>query len=221
MKDDTTFSTSGIKHYKVWTSNGANLASKQGSFGTFDQRHGICKYMGDTCLSGAITGQLYVWAGNSIKQAIDLHNKKPIDAIHVAANYVFTGGKDMAVNVLKTGTLQKLFTFTLTEQAPWGSVCGKVRAMCLNDAENTLFVGTLGAEVYQVPINMAAKNIGAPKMLVQGHYSPQLKDTNEVWGLAVLPASNQYVTVSDDSTLRVWDRATRKQVKWVNLLVDL
>jgi WD40 repeat protein len=55
---------------------------------------------------------------------------------------------------------------------------------------------------------MTKKGVGQPKRLVQGHYSPSLKDNNEVWGLTTIP-NGQYVTVSDDATLRVWDPATR------------
>ena len=55
--------------------------------------------MGDLCLSGSITGDLYVWSGTSIKLSKKLH-AKPIDAIHVTPDYVFTGGKDSKVNIL-------------------------------------------------------------------------------------------------------------------------
>lgn len=82
MKNDLTFATSGIKHFKEWTV-GANLTAKTGQFGQKDNRHGSCQYSGDTCLTGAITGELYVWAGAAIKSAKKLH-EKPLDAIHVS-----------------------------------------------------------------------------------------------------------------------------------------
>lgn len=99
MKDDTTFATSGIKHFKEWTVGTGNLTSVVGRFGKFDNRHGVCKYAGQQCVSGSITGELYVWNGGSLVNAIKLH-EKPIDAIHVSANQVFTGGKDLKVSVL-------------------------------------------------------------------------------------------------------------------------
>ena len=49
------------------------MVAKSGSFGTNNPAHGVCKYMGDFCLSGAITGELYVWAGAGIKQTFKLH----------------------------------------------------------------------------------------------------------------------------------------------------
>ena len=51
----------------------------------------------------------------------------------------------------------------------------------------------------------------APQVLVQGHYSPLRKDNNEVWGLIAFPKRDQYVTCSDDGTLRIWNSMTRKQ----------
>ena len=103
MKDDTTFSTSGVKHYKQWTV-GANLTSVTGRFGKYDPRHGVCKYLGEQCLSGSISGELYVWSGPGIKAAVKLHDK-PIDSITVTPNYVLTGGKDMKVCILQATTL--------------------------------------------------------------------------------------------------------------------
>ena len=55
--------------------------------------------MGDQCLTGAITGEIYIWSGNAIKSTLKLHDK-PVDAIHVTPTYVFTGGKDCKVCVL-------------------------------------------------------------------------------------------------------------------------
>lgn len=55
---------------------------------------------------------------------------------------------------------------------------------------------------------------------MNGHYSPSLKDNNEVWGLSIVPNRNQYVTVSDDATMRVWDTKSRKQLKCIPLNVD-
>jgi hypothetical protein len=59
-----------------------------------------------------------------------------------------------------------------------------------------------------VKVDLAKKTVGVPKLLVNGHFSPCLKDTNEVWGLCLF--NENIVTVSDDSTLRIWDANTHK-----------
>lgn len=153
MKDDTTFATSGIKHFKEWTV-GANLTAKTGRFGQKDARHGSCQYNGENCLTGAITGELYIWAGAGIKDAKKLHDK-PLDAIHVSKSYVLTGGKDMKVNVVNKTTYAQIFSFNVDPS--WNSICGKVRALCLNDEETKLHVGTLGSEIYAVDFKAVQK----------------------------------------------------------------
>lgn len=53
---------------------------------------------------------------------------------------------------------------------------------------------------------------------MSGHYSPNFV-TNEVWGLGWLD-ENQYMTCSDDATVRVWDSARQEQVTWTDLKFD-
>jgi hypothetical protein len=70
--------------------------------------------MNDQVLSGSITGELYIWSGGAIKNAIKNH-EKPIDSITVTKNYVFTGGKYCKVNVYQAGALTLLFSFSVNE----------------------------------------------------------------------------------------------------------
>jgi hypothetical protein len=115
--------------------------------------------MRDLCLSGAITGELYVWQGTGIKQTLKLHQGH-LDAITVTPKYVITGGKDCKVNVLQTGTLTALFSFSLSDAAlGFNSIMGKVRAIALNDTEDIMYLGTLGAEIFQVNVNIPGKSV--------------------------------------------------------------
>ncbi len=71
----------------------------------------------------------------------------------MSQSYVLTGGKDMKVNVLQKTNHTQLFSFSVDPS--WKSICGKVRALCLNAEENKLLVGTLGSEIYQVDFKAA------------------------------------------------------------------
>ena len=98
FKDEVTFATSGVKHFKEWQV-GANLTGRKGQFGQSDMRHGVCRYMGDKCLSGSISGDIYVWTGSTLSKAVKAHSK-PLDAIQIVGNqFVLTGGKDQQVCV--------------------------------------------------------------------------------------------------------------------------
>ena len=122
---------------------------------------------------------------------------------------------------MQTGTLTALFSFSLSDAAlGFNSIMGKVRAIALSDTEDIMYLGTLGAEIFQVNVNIPGKTVQKPKRLVVGHYSPSAKYTNEVWGLEVTPDTDKYITSSDDGTLRVWDAKLRSQIKFVNLAVD-
>ena len=75
------------------------MVGNGGSLGSANVALGVCRYMGELCLSGATTGELYVWQGTGIKQKLKLHQGH-LDAITVTPKYVLTGGKDCKVNVL-------------------------------------------------------------------------------------------------------------------------
>mmetsp|Transcript_5140 Transcript_5140/g.3592 ORF Transcript_5140/g.3592 Transcript_5140/m.3592 type:complete len:218 (+) Transcript_5140:5445-6098(+) len=185
FKDEKEFCTIGPKHFKSWTI-GANLTAKRGNFGKKDQRIGSCAFHKTTLLTGAITGELYLWKGNSIGQAKKYHEKL-IDAILVTKDYIMTGGRDCKVNILSPSNYSVLFSFSTSN---WATMNGAVRSLSLSQNGNTLMVGTLGHEVFQVDFNGAQKKVSDSRALIHGHYAPLLQDNNEVWGLTSLKNKN-------------------------------
>jgi hypothetical protein len=63
---------------------GASLSSSRGNFAKLDPRIGSCKFSGENCLTGSITGELYIWSGTAISTTKKLH-EKPIDSIFCSA----------------------------------------------------------------------------------------------------------------------------------------
>lgn len=55
--------------------------------------------------------------------------------------------------------------------------------------------------------------------VMAAHFCPNLKWTNEVWGLDVID-EERYVSVSDDSTLRIWNSQSRKCELTIQLDLD-
>lgn len=89
---------------------------------------------------------------------------------------------------------------------------------------NKILVGTLGSEIYQLESSGEVKNAKEGTKFrvlskdMSGHYSPNYV-TNEVWGLGFLD-EHQYMTCSDDGTIRVWDSNRQEQVTWGDLKFD-
>lgn len=69
-------------------------------------------------------------------------------------------------------------------------------ALSLNGNGDTLLVGTMCNEIYELSMSFDAS--AAPKCLMQGHF-------DELWGLAMHPTRLEFATASEDETLRVWD----------------
>lgn len=79
-----------------------------------------------------------------------------------------------------------------------------------------VLVATLACEIIefeasQVPYTSNTK-FSFRNCYMKGHFSPNLKWTNEVWGLSVFPDTDTFATCSDDGTLRVWSLPERKQI---------
>jgi microtubule-associated protein-like 6 len=115
--------------------------------------------------------------------------------------------------VLDAKTYAKLFEIDCNQFSD--SVSNMPRSIAVNG--NNMYVGTFGSEIWKMTLNIAKKSATNPQVMIRGHYSPLRKDNNEAWGLAIFPKDGHYVTVSDDSTLRIWDAIKHVQVSWVNL----
>lgn len=113
FKNDTEFASAGVKHFMTWKV-GTNLKSTRGNFNKNDMRIGSCKFNGDNCLTGSITGELYIWSGQAIKETKKLH-ERPLDAIFVNQKYILTGGRDLKVHILQANNYSPLYSFTIDE----------------------------------------------------------------------------------------------------------
>lgn len=114
--------------------------------------HASACYHGDVCLSGAVTGDVYKWMGNTISGVIQNHNKL-VDAIAVTATGVFTGGRDNKI-VQMDSTYTVLSTID-TAAVFVGSVEPSPRAISFFGDQ--IFVGTKGAEIYSVNLAQPAE----------------------------------------------------------------
>jgi WD40 repeat protein len=173
-------------------------------------------FNGEKALTGTASGQLLTWSPEGVCQnanAPPLH-QGVLESLCLTDSHLFTGGRDLVVNILDLTTHSVIFSFSLAE---FGSVNGQPRAIDLDPTGTSLVIGTFGCEIYQVPLAPDRLSIGEPKPLIQGHHAPKVKDTNEVWGLCSVPGTDRFITVSDDATLRVWSAKTKELVALVDL----
>lgn len=220
FKDDDNFATVGAKHFKFWTVSAGNIRGKMGNFAGKDSRIGSIAYNGATGLTGCFTGELFAWNNSSCTKAVGKHHAKLIDAITVTAQHVMTGGRDSKIAIMAKSNYALQFVIDAAATFP-GTINAGIRAITLDASSTKIYVGTFGHEIYEVPIKLATKTVGAGiKNLIFGHYAPLYKDNNEAWGMSIFPNKDWVATVSDDSTLRIWDVTAHKQVKAISLLVD-
>jgi len=105
------------------------------------------------------------------------------------------------------------------------SVCPIVRALHLSNDNKKLIIGTYGSEIYETSFSGSISektNFSAASCFMSGHYTPNKQWTNEAWGLAPFHKDpDQYVTCSDDGTLRIWSSKERKQLKFIRTTLDV
>ena len=117
--------------------------------------------------SGNSLGNLITWKENYISEIKTKLHKDVIDTIKLSASFVITGGRDMKVHVLDILDLKSLFTIDLNTNE-FNSVCGKPRAIDVNETTKQIIIGTYGCEIYKVEYKN--KVVMDVKMITSGHY---------------------------------------------------
>lgn len=138
-----------------------------------------------------------------------------MDAIHTSHEYAFVG--DWAGNIIVfNDQIQRLHTFSLiTEKETLNSMDVGLNAFYYED--NRLIIGTRGNEVYEYTFNPENGSKKFDHIITQGHYAPSKTWTNEVWGLSVFKNKDEYITCSDDATLRHWSIKEKKMLNVISL----
>ena len=214
--DEDTFTTIGVKHFYVWVLSNGQIKKNNGIFGpkSCDKLSGI-SICGSEVVCGAADGSVQVWKGTNISKELERVHTQACDCITTTNDYLLSGGRDGKIQVYDKSYL-KLAEIDCNALLV-GCVCTGVRAICMHPTQQTMLIGTLGSDIYEVsystPKITDSTQFTVKREAMHGHYSPNLRWTNEVWGLA--PFNNdadKFATCSDDGTIRTWSVSERRMV---------
>lgn len=119
--------------------------------------------------------------------------------------------------------MELLFTIDLTSETRehgLGCVHAGVRSIDRSQSGNELLLGTFGSEIIEARVDFSGGKVSSFELLHRGHYAPCFKDNNEVWGLSLRSHPDEFLTVSDDATLRLWSISERRQIFQLDLTKD-
>ncbi|EAR94225.2 HELP domain protein (macronuclear) [Tetrahymena thermophila SB210] len=228
-RNENEFATVGVKHFKLWALSASSIKGTKGSWDSkFTGSTTILtvNILGDDYLCGGSDGFLQVFKGSSLTNYKKVHDKG-IDSVFVQGGMIFTGGRDYKVLVLDK-TLNVITKVALDEVLKGPnipSLCPEVRSISLSSDSKNMIIGTYASEIYELNTKDAkitsTTKFAQPKSIVKGHYTPNKKWTNEVWGLSTNPQNEDiFYTCSDDGTLRAWSISQKKQDKCIRTILD-
>lgn len=231
------FVTGGKNHVKFWdlpsaTAAGGELSSKAGLYGKNIMARTVVSsaFIGSDCVTGMVDGSVVQWKERSSTKSVKAHDG-PVTAMcsvegsagggsvssggmisgmaggagEGTSPCIITGGKDGFVHVFNA-QLIKEWTLDLNLSSPQ-SACPEIQALATKECR--VLIGTKGSEIYEVN----RLNSVEIYRYVQGHFGTQ----SEVWGLAVHPLTNKFVTSGDDHTVRLWDGKGLQQIAITNV----
>ena len=206
---DEDFASCGVDHVHFWSRHGRTFRRQRGLLGKKTSKQPLLCVagFGESVITGAISGNLLVWEGRNCVRAIKAHSGA-VTALHVVSREgelglgLASGSTDGKVQ-LWSSSLEVGATFDI---ASLGGISRIVHSLCWDVINSKILVATQAAEVYEISALEGYDLHDRP--LVQGHYDRKL------CGLAAHPSRPQeFATVGDDKTVRVWDAEKKSLVK--------
>ena len=212
----TEFVTVGVKHIKFWTVSGKGASASKGLLGRKGKYQAFldCDFTPDHTLIATECGDVYVFAGNKLKDCMHAHNGAVFCVCSdLASGVIITGGRDGFVNTWDRNTFKNTGTVNLNTVDSCSGL-NSIKAMKLLPAGDAskLLLGTITSSIYELDLAQGADSL---RVHMAGHHGDlSRKDSyGEMWGVAAHPTDpSLYVSCAEDSTVRVWNIATKETV---------
>ena len=237
-ESDCALVSGGAKNINFWKLEGATLVKKQGRFGrkykqcpllcaanlqTTDEKGGSSRW----CLTvGTSTGGLYSFDNREITSGVENAHKGPILCLaegNVECTFLVSGGMDSIVRVWNQA-LQNISFHDISKLCVCDAGIGSLDVRPFIEGFNSqnddlvVLVGTTGGDIVELTssttgskendIDNALDISGAHECVLLSSHSQ-----GELWGLAVHPTNpDLFVTVGDDSSLRIWSIKKQKML---------
>ncbi|XP_072895801.1 echinoderm microtubule-associated protein-like 1 isoform X11 [Hemitrygon akajei] len=197
--------TCGKSHIYFWTLEGGSFAKKQGLFEKHEKpKFVLCVTFAENgdAITGDSSGNVLVWGKgtNRISYAVQGAHEGGIFALCMLRDgtLVSGGGKDRKL-ISWDRNYQKIQETEVPEQfGPVRTVTeGRGEVLLIGTTRNFILQGTLSGDFH---------------LITQGH-------TDELWGLAVHPSKEQFLTCGHDKHITLWDAVTHQPI-WSKIIED-
>ena len=150
---------------------------------------------------GLQDGSIASIKGRSVSKIYQAHKQAVFAIWSTKSNgNLFTGGGDGNV-IIWDANFKQLKTISINTKS-FTSMNPKVRALCYNESENKILVGTRGGELIEINNSNDAKTV-----VLKGHFNLEL------WGLTAHPTLKEFVTCGEDFLVAKWSTIGRKQLQ--------
>lgn len=201
-----------VKFYTgVHTSKRA-IDNRVGKIGSIGKRQPFfcTTYLDEDCVVGCASGEIYRFHGYICIQVVQAHNfSEPVLCMYFNSfeGTLVTGGKDSLIKTWDSSLLEVGSTLDLSSdiELKFGSHRQKVEVISVQHGRSKVLVGTKEGNLYELKINSRSNGV----TFLNFGWSHCM---GELWGLAIHPQRDEFITCGDDKTIRLWSIRSKEQI---------
>ncbi|RYH27855.1 hypothetical protein EON65_12920 [archaeon] len=204
-----------VKFFVGLQTNKRALDSRLGKVGSLGKRQSFycATYMKGEALVGCASGEIYRFRDGQCIAMVQAHGVKE-GVLSLAYNKsdgtLLSGGKDGLIKTWDHTLKEVGVAIDLSEDLDGDGNPDNGSLNCaivsLQQLGKTILISTRGCDIFEAQLPSAAGQSHILSRIAWGH------SHGELWGLAVHPTKDEFVTVGDDKTIRVWSLRSHEQI---------